>query len=75
MRSADLTAAQLATIEAKLAPMLRYLNQLTSRMESQHFPADDKLYRLAADARNAVHDLRVRVHYLSCKRTTCGRQK
>jgi hypothetical protein len=67
MRSTELTEAQADALSAKLRPMLAYLNRLHARMEKAGFLPDDELLISVKRASDAVHDLSVRVHYLSCK--------
>ncbi|MDW8262847.1 MAG: hypothetical protein RMJ35_10010, partial [Phycisphaerales bacterium] len=49
-----------------LRPPLAYLGRLRRRMELLGFPPDDPLYRTAARAFEAVQDLYVQSHYLTC---------
>jgi hypothetical protein len=67
MRSTDLTPAQLEAVQKRLRTMVRYLRRLSDRMGEQGFPLEDKLFASTKNASNAVHDLSVKVHYLSCK--------
>lgn len=71
MRSDDLTDAR--ALAERLRPMLGYLSRLTKRMEQERFPVDDELYLSARGAYNAMHDLTVKTHYLSCKGQTGGK--
>jgi hypothetical protein len=56
---------QIERIKEKVGPMLNYLGRLRTRMEKtgRH---NGKLYKLVAQAYNAVHSLNVDLHYLSC---------
>jgi hypothetical protein len=47
--------------------MLGYLNRLKRRMEKRRFPSDDKLFQTVLRAYDAIHELNVHVHYLSCE--------
>jgi hypothetical protein len=67
MRSDDLTPAQARQMKATIRPMLGYLNRLKRRMEKRRFPADDKLFQTVLRAYDAIHELNVHVHYLSCE--------
>lgn len=66
MRSEQLTERQLEALAARVRPMLTYLVRLEARMEQQGFSKDDRLLRLVRDARRAVHDVHLELHYLSC---------
>jgi hypothetical protein len=61
-----ITAVQADVLAVKLRPMLGYLNRLLKRMEKTGFPPDDRLVKMTVDARNAMHELTVAVHYASC---------
>ena len=74
MRSTDLTEAQARALAERLRKMLAYLGRLTKRMEQERFPIDDELYRSAREAYNAMHDLTIKAHYLSCKGQTRGKR-
>lgn len=63
----QLTTAQARQLHAHLAPMLGYLNKLRSRMDENGFPRDDRLLLKITEARDAMHGLCVRVHYMTCK--------
>jgi hypothetical protein len=45
---------------------LHALNAICRRMELRGFPADDKLYTAAMNARHAVQGLFVECHYAGC---------
>jgi hypothetical protein len=66
MDSDDLQPWQIERIQKALQPKLEYLTRLKSRMETVGFVANDPLYRLVKDARDAVQSLYVEIHYLSC---------
>jgi hypothetical protein len=63
----DLTRKQAEIVRDQLAPSLRYLSKLQDRLAKVGFPPDDELYQLAKKAHDAVHSLRVEMHYRSCK--------
>jgi hypothetical protein len=54
-------------MKATIRPMLGYLNRLKRRMEKRRFPSDDKLFQTVLRAYDAIHELNVHVHYLSCE--------
>jgi hypothetical protein len=66
MRSNDLTPEQAEALVRNIRPMLGYLNQLVKRMNKRRFPSDDPLFRSTLTAYDAIHELHVQVHYLSC---------
>jgi hypothetical protein len=66
MPGQQITADQADALAVKLRPMLGYLNRLLKRMEKTGFPPDDRLLKLTVEARNALHELTVAVHYASC---------
>ena len=72
MPSRELTYDQADKINAKLGPMLVYLNRLQQRMVETGFPPDDRLLELTFEARNAIQDLTMAIHYASCKGQTYG---
>ena len=65
MHSKDLTKEQAAALTAGVLPCLRYLGRLRTRCEKRFAP-DDPLYQAVFKAYDAVHGLRVMVHYLEC---------
>jgi hypothetical protein len=58
--------AQCEEMLARVLPMLAYLHKLLDRIEQLHFPADDPLRRDAQAAYDAIHGLRVMLHYRAC---------
>ena len=66
MRSEHLTERQLEALAVRIRPMLTYLVRLEARMEKRGFSHDDRLMQLVREARKAVHDLNLELHYLSC---------
>jgi hypothetical protein len=68
MTSRDLNDKQLEAIEAKIGPMLRYLNRLNER-GFQRWPVDDPLRLKIAAAHDAVYGLRIALHYLHVDNT------
>ena len=72
MRSDDLTREQARALKNKLAPMLGYLNRLKKRMARRGFPPDDPLLIEVCRAEDAMHELHVSVHYLSCGESLLG---
>jgi hypothetical protein len=66
MRSDDLTPEQARALKNKLQPMLGYLNRLKQRMRRRGFLASDPLLVAVCQAEEAMHQLHVQVHYLTC---------
>jgi hypothetical protein len=64
--SRDIQPSQAAKLSASLRPPLQYLNKLRRRMELSGFPPSDPLYVATSRAFEALQDLLVRAHYLSC---------
>ena len=71
----DLTPDQVAALTASVRRQIRYLGRLRDRMNARGFAPDDRLYRVAEDAFNAVHALGVELHYLTCPAGTVGRSR
>jgi hypothetical protein len=61
----DLTAEQLDKLSAAIGPHLGYLHKLRERMDKIGFVPDDKLRKLVEAAYNAMHSLRVEIHYMA----------
>lgn len=72
MDLSDLTPEQAARIGERIVPMLRYLSRLTDRMQQRGWSGNDPLYVRAWEARDALHELRVRLHYHSLGPGTAG---
>ena len=66
MDSTKITTAQAEVLKRHTRPMLRYLGAMLKRMHKRRFPPQDELLRSTQKAYNAVHELNVRIHYLSC---------
>ena len=49
-----------------LRPSLQYLNRLEERLIAVGVLPSDPLLQKVVNARNAVHDLSIKLHYLSC---------
>ena len=64
--SKKLKTWQAERIGNSILPTLAYLNKLVQRMEKTGFPVDDPLFLSALKAQDALFDLRVKLHYLSC---------
>jgi hypothetical protein len=56
----------LEAIRARGIGTLRYLNRVVDRMHKLAFPEDDEALLAATPARDALHVLTVKLHYLSC---------
>jgi len=67
MDSDELTARQAESMRNALIPHVRYLYKLQTRMEKTGFPASDELFQATRRAYDAVQDLCMKLHYLSCK--------
>ena len=65
----DIQKWQAAKIRDALSPAGTYLTRLRKRMEQRGFPPRDPLYQLTCVAHNAVNDLWMHIHYLSCSGT------
>jgi len=68
MNCSELTYEQAEKIKATLNPTLDYLNRLRRRMDKRGFPPSDPLLRAVIEAVDAMHELMVDLHYLSCDR-------
>ena len=64
--SRDFTAEQCQVLLEHIGPMLLYLRKLLNRIEQLGFPAEDSFRREVQEAYNAVHNLRVGLHYMTC---------
>jgi hypothetical protein len=67
MDSEELTAKQAESMRNALIPHVRYLYKLQTRMERTGFPASDELFQATQRAYDAVQELCMKLHYLSCK--------
>ena len=66
MDPSDLTPAEASTLAERLAPMLGFMMRLTDRMQKRGWRANDPVYVAAWEARDAMHELPVRVRYQAC---------
>jgi hypothetical protein len=66
MDSRQLKKEQAENLREMVRRDLHVLNALCRRMELRGFPADDKLYAAAMNARHAVQGLFVECHYAGC---------
>ena len=66
MDSRNLTAEHLEDVRKRVLGILRYLNRLVDRMHKLAFPPEDETFMAAVAARNALHHLTVKLHYLAC---------
>jgi len=62
----SLTPEQAAELDRRLGPMLGYLTRLTNRMQKRGWNSTDRVYARAWEARDALHEVCVRLHYASC---------
>jgi hypothetical protein len=65
MKSTDLNRDQVELILTNLTPVLGYLTRLSARMDRKGF-GDDQLARDVRKAQQAMQELRMRLHSLSC---------
>jgi hypothetical protein len=61
MTSRDLNDKQIAAIETRIMPMLRYLSRLAERAGAR-WPPDDPMRKKIIAAHDAMHGLRVALH-------------
>jgi hypothetical protein len=61
-----ITKAQAKALSKALYPHVNYLSRLRKRMEAVGFPPNDRLYLLVRKAHDALDELSIAVHYLSC---------
>lgn len=66
MDSSDLEKHQAEKLHEQVTSMLGYLKRLRERMTHQGFPVEDKLLTAATRAEDAVHQLFVETHRLTC---------
>lgn len=66
MDRTDVRKSQAKQISHALFPKINYLFRLRKRMEEVGFPPNDKFYLLVCKAYDAMQQLSVEVHYLSC---------
>lgn len=64
---------QAKKIHDSVAPSLRYLHKLQTRMEKVGFLPTDPLFQLVKKAHDAMQGLSVETHYMACK-TGVGRE-
>ena len=74
MNSHDLTKEQARALKNKTGAMLNYLGRLQRRMRYRGFLETDPLLQQIVEATNAVHALRIELHYLMCGDVT-GRKR
>ena len=67
MSGDELTTEQAKIISDGLYPGANYLSRLQRRMEKAGFPGNDPLYLKVCKARDAMQELCMEAHYLSCK--------
>ena len=65
MKLTDLTPDQARDLATRLSRQLGYLTRLTNRMQQCAWQASDPAYQAAWKARDALHELCVRLHYQS----------
>jgi len=62
----SLTPQQAKDLANRLQPMLGYMTRLTDRMQRRAWYAYDPAYVAAWKARDAMHELHVRLRYAAC---------
>ena len=67
MDSSKLTKTQARQLHNALYPHCNYLFRLRRRMEQLGFTVHDPLFAAVTRAYNAMHELSVEIHYLSCE--------
>src|SRR6516164_1802283 len=65
--SSNLATWQAKTLYAALRPALGFLYRLQERMEKRGFPPGDPLFRLTANAYDALHSLCIELHCMECE--------
>jgi hypothetical protein len=65
VKLSELTQEQARAVAERLVPTLGYLTRLTNRMQQRGWKADDPAYLAEWRARDALHELTVRMHYQS----------
>ena len=61
----DLTPKQAEALGQRIGPMLRFLSLCRKRLDSGHYDTHSKFYALVVKAHEAIHSLRVHLHYRS----------
>jgi hypothetical protein len=67
MDSQQLTTGQAERMRNALIPHVRYLYRMQTRMEKTGFPHSDELFQATKIAYDAVQELCMKLHDLSCK--------
>jgi len=62
----NLTREQAAALGERIGPMVAYLARVRERMTRVGFPVADPLYQSVMRAENALRDITVKLHYMSC---------
>jgi hypothetical protein len=66
MNRGDATNDQAKRLSRGLYPVQNYLYRLRRRMDQVGFPLTDPMFALVDAAYDAVHRLRIYVHYMTC---------
>jgi hypothetical protein len=61
----DLTPKQAEALGQRVGPMLRFLSRCRKRLDSGGFDTHSKFYALVVQAHDAIHSLRIHLHYRS----------
>jgi len=65
---AHLTPQQAEAFGERIGPTVRFLFLARERMQKLGFAHDDRLYQAVVAAQDAMHALRIHLHYASCER-------
>ncbi len=61
----DLTPKQAEALGQRIGPMLRFLSLCRKRLDRGQYDPHSKFYALVVQAHDAIHSLRVHLHYRS----------
>jgi hypothetical protein len=61
----DLTPKQAEALGQRIGPILRFLSLCRKRLDSGGYDTHSKFYALVVQAHNAIHSLRIHLHYRS----------
>jgi hypothetical protein len=61
----DLTPKEAEALGKGIVPMLRFLSLCRKRLDSGGYDTHSKFYALVVQAHDAIHSLRVHLHYRS----------
>jgi hypothetical protein len=61
----DLTPEQAGALGERIVPILRFLSLCRKRLDSGGYDTHSQLYALIVQAHEAIHSLRIHLHYRS----------